>query len=167
MAEVASSSLVWDLNSTSRCVSQSVSQSFHIHILCPELPLIGCEVWCAIAAMVCMQSSSHIILHLVANYLLRCCCSKSRQKDSPEDFQDYLDANPCHRSAVGPIFFQLYRQLDLIRFYTVDKISTSEDEERVREVKIWFCQQGTYAPEAAGRILTDMERYKSVFWFIC
>lgn len=35
----------------------------------------------------------------------------------------------------------------------------ANEEERVREVKIWFCQQGTYAPEAAGRILTDMERY--------
>lgn len=59
---------------------------------------------------------------------------------------------------MGPIFFQLYRQLDLIRFYTVDKYMNSDDEEQVKEIKIWFCQQGTYAPEAAGRILTDMER---------
>ena len=62
------------------------------------------------------------------------------------------------RSAVGPIFFQLYRQLDLVRFYTIDKYMNAEEDEQVREVKIWFCQQGTYAPEAAGRILTDMER---------
>jgi ribosome-binding ATPase YchF (GTP1/OBG family) len=84
---------------------------------------------------------------------------QERQRESPEDFEDYLNANPRHRSAVGPIFFQLYRQMDLIRFYTVDKYQDDDDIEVVREIKIWFCQQGTYAPEAAGRILTDMERY--------
>lgn len=84
---------------------------------------------------------------------------KRRQEDSAEDFEAYLQANPKHRSAVGPIFFQLYRQLDLIRFYTIDKCYTKEEEDEVvREVKIWFCEQGSFAPEAAGRILTDMER---------
>ena len=83
---------------------------------------------------------------------------KEWKKQPPEEFEAYLDANPRHRSAVGPIFLQLYRQLDMIRFYTIEKYMNDEEDELVREVKIWFCQQGTYAPEAAGRILTDMER---------
>ncbi len=83
------------------------------------------------------------------------------QKSPKEDFEDYLSANPSHRSAVGPIFFQLYRQLDLIRFYTVDRCASENDDEEeiVNEIKIWFCQQGTHAPEAAGKIHTDIERY--------
>jgi ribosome-binding ATPase YchF (GTP1/OBG family) len=65
-----------------------------------------------------------------------------------ESFEYYLQANPFHRSALGPIFQSLYSQMDLIPFYTATPT----------ECKVYYIPQGTMAPEAGGLVDSLIER---------
>lgn len=72
----------------------------------------------------------------------------SQRALGPEEFEIYQRANPTHQSAVGPIFATMYRQLDLICFYTAS----------AEAAKVWYIPQGTTAPDAGGRIDTNIGR---------
>ena len=65
-----------------------------------------------------------------------------RDCGNAEEFEIYRRANPTHISAVGPIFSTMYRQMDMICFYTAS----------AQDTKVWYIPQGTTAPEA-GEIL--------------
>lgn len=71
---------------------------------------------------------------------------------SVESKAAYEFANPSHHSSLEKIFENIYRQLELIKFYTY--ISG--------ESKVWLVKQGSYAPDAAGILNTEYERN-----FIC
>jgi obg-like ATPase 1 len=65
-----------------------------------------------------------------------------------ESFEYYLRANPCHRSALGPIFQSLYSQMELVPFYTATPT----------ECKVFYVPIGTMAPEAGGVVDSMIER---------
>jgi ribosome-binding ATPase YchF (GTP1/OBG family) len=77
----------------------------------------------------------------------------ARQRNlGPEELELYHRANPSHKSAVGPIFGAMYRQMDMIAFYTASP----------QEAKVWYIPQGTTAPEAGERLDTAIGRWVHV-----
>lgn len=73
-----------------------------------------------------------------------------------EELDLYQRANPTHKSAVGPIFATMYRQLDMIAFYTAS----------VEEAKVWYIPQGTTAPDAGERIDTNIGRFVQIIFLV-
>uniref|UniRef100_A0A7S2V0U7 Obg-like ATPase 1 n=1 Tax=Fibrocapsa japonica TaxID=94617 RepID=A0A7S2V0U7_9STRA len=69
-----------------------------------------------------------------------------------EQLEEYLKANPTHKSALPRILRMGYHALQLIHFFTCGS----------DEVKGWTIRDGKLAPEAAGVIHSDFER-----GFIC
>jgi ribosome-binding ATPase YchF (GTP1/OBG family) len=66
----------------------------------------------------------------------------------PDERREYLLAYDLERSGLERIIEVGYRLLDLVTFYTVVG----------RELRAWTVPDNTPAPEAAGKIHSDMER---------
>lgn len=67
---------------------------------------------------------------------------------TPEDREEFSKANGGAKSALPRIVVNGYRALQLQYFFTCGK----------DEVKAWTVMKGTKAPQAAGRIHSDMEK---------
>ncbi|MFH4347218.1 DUF933 domain-containing protein, partial [Acinetobacter baumannii] len=67
---------------------------------------------------------------------------------SPEERRDYLRTLGVESSGVDRMIRSAYRLLGLMSFLTAGE----------KEVRAWTIPQGTRAPQAAGRIHSDMER---------
>ena len=66
-----------------------------------------------------------------------------------EDWEEYQLANPAHKSALNDLVQACYSTLNLIRFYTASST----------EVNVWSVKEGILAPQAAGVVHTDYERF--------
>ena len=69
-------------------------------------------------------------------------------KLDPEERQDFLEDLGLKESGLQQIIREGYALLDLITFYTTVG----------PELRAWTIRRGTRAPQAAGRIHTDMEK---------
>ncbi len=67
----------------------------------------------------------------------------------PDEAAEYRAAAGLERSGLAELVWAGYRTLDLITFFTIVG---------GREVRAWSVRRGAAAPEAAGRVHTDMER---------
>ncbi len=67
----------------------------------------------------------------------------------PDEAAEYRAALGLDRSGLEALVWAGYRTLDLITFFTIVG---------GREVRAWSVRRGATAPEAAGRVHTDMER---------
>jgi hypothetical protein len=66
-------------------------------------------------------------------------------------YEEYMQANPSHKSVVPSILDELFKALGLIRFYTMD-ITESK-------ASVWLIRRGSTTPQAASVIHTNMSRY--------
>jgi hypothetical protein len=66
-----------------------------------------------------------------------------------DEAAEYREAIGQQRSGLEGLVWAGYRTLDLITFFTIVG---------GREVRAWSVRRGASAPEAAGRVHTDMER---------
>jgi len=65
-----------------------------------------------------------------------------------EERADFLKELGLHGPSVERVIHAAYRELGLVDFFTAGP----------REVHVWTCRRGSTAPQAAGKIHTDMER---------
>lgn len=67
---------------------------------------------------------------------------------SPEEGKEYLKTVGLEEFALGRLIRAGYELLDLITFFTANN----------KECRAWTVRQGTRAPQAAGKVHTDMEK---------
>jgi len=67
---------------------------------------------------------------------------------SPEEQQEFLQGLGLEASSMERLIRAVYKTLRLVDFFTVGP----------KEVHVWTCAAGTRAPQAAGKIHTDMEK---------
>jgi len=65
-----------------------------------------------------------------------------------EDRAAFLEELGLHEPSVERVIHAAYRELGLVDFFTAGP----------KEVHVWTCRAGSTAPQAAGKIHTDMER---------
>ncbi|NBC94820.1 MAG: redox-regulated ATPase YchF [Deinococcus-Thermus bacterium] len=67
---------------------------------------------------------------------------------APDEAEEFLRDLGVERSGLERLIATGYRTLDLITFFTASE----------KEVRAWTVREGAHAPEAAGKIHSDMER---------
>jgi len=71
--------------------------------------------------------------------------------------KQYLESFGLGQSGLVRLIQESYKLLNLITFYTL-KLTTGNQQLTTQQVQAWPILKGTKAPQAAGKIHTDMER---------
>lgn len=76
---------------------------------------------------------------------------------SQNEAKQYLESYGLADSGLVRLIKECYKLLNLITFYTL-KLTTNNQQLTTNQIQAWPILKGTKAPQAAGKVHTDMER---------